>query len=692
MPLEELRLDDLKWEDLVQAARSRIPTASRGQWTLHAPVDPGITLLELFAAQLEERLYWLDQPCDARARAILKLLGVTPRPAAVAATVLACNGEEPDNTKNTGFTYIPRHTEFSLKPPPTALPSPRCEGRQELIFTTRHAIVCLPVETGKDPSGARWIREAVELQVGGKDHTLDLHNGKAVRLWIGEDGTLDVDIILRLREAIPKDTNGDLSLFLDLESPKAILPQWLPGATAPPAPATVTWSYGSEKKGFKLFQAKAVRDFTRALRRSGIVRLPLWDGMAWEPRDDHRYQIRMSIRAAHYTVPPCLRQIVPNAVVAAHRQRVDSTKSDGGKLADSLREWNNVQTPNPAWQLPQTVLPQTVILWLQRVPGQPFERWRRVEDFTFSGPSDRHFQVDRERAQLRFGDGYQGRLPVGKDTKAQLSFDIGGGRAGNLGAGRTWQAAGLDIQAVNVVPAAGGVDSEALAEAAHRAAHEWRQPIRSVTVGDFEYLVQHVPGAAISRARAAVGHHARHPCTTVEGAITVFVVPDVPQPPWEDWLTRPDLWSALKPDPQTLALVRADLERKRLVTQEVFVAEPAYEDIAVTVGIGGQPADADRIRNEVTLALYRLFHPLWGGADGTGWPFGEDVFPSAVMKHTQQALGDELVVTRVAIARVSNPEQTTHCEPLPIGPFRLPNLRSVQLRFVPSLRTEGGLG
>ena len=65
MALEPLILDDLTWDDLVQAARSRIPAASRGAWTLHAPVDPGITLLELFAAQLEERLFWLDQPCDA---------------------------------------------------------------------------------------------------------------------------------------------------------------------------------------------------------------------------------------------------------------------------------------------------------------------------------------------------------------------------------------------------------------------------------------------------------------------------------------------------------------------------------------------------------------------------------------------------------------------------------------------------
>ena len=57
MSLPPLVLDDLTWETLTGAARRRIPAASAGAWTLHAPVDPGVTLLELLAYLLEQRLY-----------------------------------------------------------------------------------------------------------------------------------------------------------------------------------------------------------------------------------------------------------------------------------------------------------------------------------------------------------------------------------------------------------------------------------------------------------------------------------------------------------------------------------------------------------------------------------------------------------------------------------------------------------
>ena len=54
MTIENLRLDDLNWTDMVQAIRSRIAVVSGEDWTLHSPVDPGVTLLELFAYLLEQ--------------------------------------------------------------------------------------------------------------------------------------------------------------------------------------------------------------------------------------------------------------------------------------------------------------------------------------------------------------------------------------------------------------------------------------------------------------------------------------------------------------------------------------------------------------------------------------------------------------------------------------------------------------
>ena len=72
MTLAPLQLDDLTWDDMVAAIRRRIPAESAGNWTLHAPADPGITLLELFAFLTEQRLYWLDQVPDAFVVAVLE--------------------------------------------------------------------------------------------------------------------------------------------------------------------------------------------------------------------------------------------------------------------------------------------------------------------------------------------------------------------------------------------------------------------------------------------------------------------------------------------------------------------------------------------------------------------------------------------------------------------------------------------
>jgi hypothetical protein len=88
MALQPVRLDDLTWSEMALAIRRRIAAASGEKWTLHAPVDPGVTLLELFAWLLEQRLYWMDQIPDSFVRAALSLLGQSMRPAIAAATVL----------------------------------------------------------------------------------------------------------------------------------------------------------------------------------------------------------------------------------------------------------------------------------------------------------------------------------------------------------------------------------------------------------------------------------------------------------------------------------------------------------------------------------------------------------------------------------------------------------------------------
>ena len=81
MPLQIPVLDDRRFADLVDEARSLIPTYAPA-WTNHNPSDPGITLVELFAHLAEMLIYRLDRVTTANVVAFLNLLDGKTRDAA----------------------------------------------------------------------------------------------------------------------------------------------------------------------------------------------------------------------------------------------------------------------------------------------------------------------------------------------------------------------------------------------------------------------------------------------------------------------------------------------------------------------------------------------------------------------------------------------------------------------------------
>lgn len=65
MPLPLPNLDDRRWQDLTQEAIPLIPRYAP-QWTDFNTLDPGITLLEMFAWLTESMVYQLNQIPDVR--------------------------------------------------------------------------------------------------------------------------------------------------------------------------------------------------------------------------------------------------------------------------------------------------------------------------------------------------------------------------------------------------------------------------------------------------------------------------------------------------------------------------------------------------------------------------------------------------------------------------------------------------
>jgi hypothetical protein len=650
MTLAPLQLDDLTWDDMVAAIRRRIPAESAGNWTLHAPVDPGITLLELFAWLAEQRLYWLDQIPDAFVVAVLKLLGLDgPQSAVPAATVLRFT---PADKADSAF-LVPADAGFTRDP------------RELVVFTLDGAVSVLPVRN-------------LTLEAGGQDRTADLVAGRGVALLPADGGPGEARISLELTG--PVEAGHQLSLLFDLLSPE-IPPSWSPIALdGVPPPADLTWSY---ETGVPIDPAK-VHDGTQGLRRSGIVRLPV--PASWSAGAGIR-SILLSTSHATFAMSPRVQQLAVNVAAARHQQTVAPDKDTRAQLATQVQGWPRL----PGQQL--TLPPDTqgrlldACLTLQERDGAEHE-WLPVADFGFSGRADRVFILDRAAGALRFGDGRTGRTPAPDPNAVEplpkLRWIVGGGAEGNGGTSRNWwgvNGRSVDATVANLVPADGGVDAETSAQARSRAGAALHEVHRTVTAADHETIARATPGVAVVRAHAAVGDHPGYPCKLVPGAVSVYVVPDVPRGDG-DW-DRPDFVSAPRPDPGLLNQVRATLCAARLLGEELFVREPRYRSARLRVDVAGAPRSTAAVRQRIQTALRKYLDPLVGGDENNGWVFGAPLRPSGLLRLAQQAAGHDGDVRAVAIA-LDDAGNWEHCRDVPIRPQELVALGDVQVRFNPS--------
>ncbi|MEU6549151.1 baseplate J/gp47 family protein [Streptomyces sp. NPDC046915] len=645
------RLDDLTWADMMAAVRRRIPAESDGTWTLHAPVDPGVTLLELLAYLLEQRLYWLDQVPDALVVAVLRLLGLDPpRPARPAATVLRLSARQQD----TAVPVVPAGTPLTRDP------------AGNVVFTLDDDVTVLPLAEDQDVTV--WTD---------RDRTADLRARRGVPLLAADGGPAQARFTLPLTGDGP--APGPVCLLVELDTPAASVAAWLPGAVADvPPPAELTWSWfrpGSDAGGpFEKFEK--VEDGTAGLRRSGIVRL--YPPAGWSTRDTG---VLVSTAAATYAAPPRLLQLAVNVSAARHRR---SYTVHGADLADQLDAW--LKLPGQHLVLPGAA--GRLLAAAVRLAGQD---WQPVPDFTFGASADRVYVLDRTEGAVVFGDGLTGRIP-GPDPDVTVDYVVGGGRDGNGGLTANWlpapdtPAALGAVTAANLVRAEGGEDPETVTAARERAAAALGEVTRAVTADDFVTLARTTPGVAVARAYASLGEHPGFACTPVPGAVCVHIVPSAPRTD----LAREDFVAAPRPDPGTLSAVAARLDQARLLTAEVFVRGPRYRDVALRVDLSGGPADRARVSAVVTTALRRFLDPLVGGEAREGWPFGEALRPSALLRAAQTALGDLADVAGVAIG-LDGADPDEDCQDVELRAGELPVLRSVRTRIVTAVEPGEGL-
>ena len=731
MSLAPVPLDDLTWNDLTTAIRARIPAASRGRWTLHAPVDPGVTLLELHAWLLEQRLYWMDQVPDSLLRGTLALLGDAERDAQAAVTVMHFpSGEHP----------VPPATKLLM-----------ADSDPPLIFTTENAMAPLPLAPPLDAT----VRPRVGLRNGAREFGPVLAAGQPVCLF---DGVPEALIALWLKAGPPAGAEATLLLLLDSPVPAA----WDAKAVAGIAPAAqISWWYAGPQGTRK---SLSVQDDTEGLRRSGIVQFSVpadWAGGA-DDNGNRPFVLWLRAETSGFAAPPSLTGIWPNVAVARHVQAVARREE-----LDWLKLPGNQIALDPSETAPLMAGTQ---VRLKEADG--WHAWKPVTDLAFQGPGDRVFVIDRARRTFRFGNGETGRIPVLDDRfttedildaaalqprlgpeldppglllalnallatplqnepgwesvraatkrlkaetpgkvvrprlnrllledafptalargRADIQAQLGGGRIGNVAAWRRWEPAAPDTtvpQAINVIPGQGGDDPEPLEAARQRSAGAIRQINRAVLATDYEAIARKAPGVAIARAHAAIGTHPDFPCLKVPGVVTVFVVPAAPRD------GNCGIVAAPVPDKGALAAVAKALDAARLLGTEVLVRAPIYQKLILSLTVQAEGAPADQVRRAVETRLIRFLDPLAGGEDGAGWPFGDKLRPSELLRQAQDALGRSGRVVDVAITLpdARPPVTAESCRDVDLGPDALPALSRIAIRLVTGQAGTGGL-
>ena len=320
--------------------------------------------------------------------------------------------------------------------------------------------------------------------------------------------------------------------------------------------------------------------------------------------------------------------------------------------------------PNLKLKLPESPALQSGFR-LFTIENGHWREWRVRRDFDASGRADAHFLLDAAQGVVSLGDGERGRVaPMNAPVIARYLAT----RAdeGNLQADRITRLAdaphnrailGGDFDKVknslaeitNRAPATGGAAAETLPHAIGRAIESVGKTQRAVTLADIEALAMETPGTQLARASARANLHPDFLCLNAPGMITVIVLPYLP-------VDRPT------PRKELLREVEAYLSRRRVIGTRLEVIGPSYLEVAAQARVKAcAGVNKAELQRRVVASLDRFFHPLMGGPDGKGWPFGRDVFRSEVLQVIDETGGVDHVFSLELTANGGEPQCGNIC-------------------------------
>ena len=625
MTLPAPNLDDRRFQELVDDAK-RLVQRRCPEWTDHNVSDPGVTLIETFAMMVDQLLYRLNRVPDRNYIKFLDLIGVQlfPANAAIADITFWLSAPQPANL------------EIALG---TRVAAPQRDGLDDVTFTTTESLAIVSCSLGH-------VRSAV-AEGTTRDHSAALAAETKFACFDTDPGPKPGDVLLiGLSEAVP---SCAVVLRFACE---------IDGVGVDPTNPPLVWEAWD---GEDWARCELDRDETGGINRAGDV-------VVHVPRT-HRASVIARMRAGwlrarvttpepgqpFYSASPSISRLeaftIGGTVAATH---ADVTYGEILGLSEG--------TPGQRFAVnrrPVVAAVDPIVIEISQSdddtgsasvgsPGgedqpdsQGWTTWSEVDDFAASGPTDRHFVFDAVAGEVAFGpavrylDGslrQHGCVPTNKATVRLREYRTGGGAAGNLNA-RTLTVLKSSIPYVASVEnrrgATGGRDREDIDNAKRRGPIVLRTRNRAVTSEDYELI-------AIESAREV----SRVRCVPADGTsgVRILVVPDAP-----DEGGRLD-FQQLVPAEATLSRIAAALDERRVVGARVVVEPPLYQGLTVVARVKARElADPVRLQTAALEALYGYFHPIRGGPEGRGWPFGRPVQVGEVYAVLQRLRGVELV-------------------------------------------------
>ncbi len=605
MALPAPNLDDRRFQELVDDAK-RLVQQKCPDWTDHNVSDPGVTLIETFAWMADILLYRLNRVPDRHYVKFLELLGVELFPPVAARTDVTFWLSAPQ----AAVVRIPAGVEVA---------TPRTETDDPVGFTVFEELAIVPCAAQhllSHPAGAEPVGRDSTLRGRDPFHCFAATPQPGDALYVG------------LTDAVPR-CAVNLRVTCDIE-----------GIGVDPTNPPLRWEAHS---GSEWVACVVDSDTTGGLNRAGDVVLHV--------PADHATSVVGGLRAGwlRAVVLPS----VPDQAAYSASPRIGALRAFtvGGTapvidaepvLGEVVGTSSGV--PGQRFRVERTPVLASTGLVLEVSEGDRWEPWSQVQTFADAGPGDRLFHLDHVAGEVVLGPAVRqpegsvrqyGAVPPKGAVLRLRHYFCGGGHRGNVAAGTitVLRSSIPFIQRVgNRRPAMGGVDGEDLDNARLRGPLQLRSRNRAVTAEDYELLTREA-APELARVRALPATDPADP------AVRVLVVPAVPS----DGEGRVR-FEALVPTTTTLAAVAAYLDLRRVIGARVVVEPPRYQGITIVARVRCRHgADPQVVHERSVAALYGYFHPLSGGPDGAGWPFGRPVHVGEVYAVLQRLDGVELI-------------------------------------------------